>query len=177
MNRALAVRFRISFSDIERFGRAATRQHNQEFLAAISPDRVIGPQSAAEELCYLAQCNIADAMAVLIVDLLEAIDVGECMETGVCSRAPRTRARRNTSRMAERLRSRVNPSMSAWCRSWSSSLISRSAALTRALQLIDIERLPNIVIGTGIQTSDNVFGVGLHRQHDDVRTARPVQVA
>ena len=53
----------------------AVRQHDDEFVAGVADAQVVGPQAPLQRVRHLAQRVVADAVAVCVVDGLEAVDV------------------------------------------------------------------------------------------------------
>ena len=51
----------------------AAGHDDQEFFAAVATDSVVGPERVSHELCSRAENQVADPMAIGVVDSLEVI--------------------------------------------------------------------------------------------------------
>ncbi len=75
VERALAHALAHALADLPRAAGVGLRQHDEELLAAVAHEQVAGADRAAQPARDLGEHDVADAVAVLIVDRLEVIDV------------------------------------------------------------------------------------------------------
>src|SRR5690606_25119419 len=77
VERALADALAHALADLPRAPGIGLRQHGDELLAAVAHEQVATADRAAQPARDLREHHIADAVAVLVVDRLEVIDIDE----------------------------------------------------------------------------------------------------